>query len=171
MLREVQENIYQLTMAMPESRVKSINQVSGYIIKGENGARNLLIDTGLNQDSCLKPVLEAYEELGISQEDTDAFVTHTHFGNSGLIGRLKNNSNKIIIEAHEAELIKAVADEAYWEDIYDKYREEGLPMDYREYRDSHPAGENYCVDIPDIFCVNEGNILEYGSTIEKKLNG
>ena len=66
MLREVQENIYQLTMAMPESRVKSINQVSGYIIKGENGARNLLIDTGLNQDSvlslCLK-LMRSWEYL------------------------------------------------------------------------------------------------------------
>ena len=65
MLKEVQKNIYQLSMGMPETRVKSINQISVYIVKGEADERNLLIDTGINQESCLKPILEAYEELGI----------------------------------------------------------------------------------------------------------
>lgn len=162
MLREVQKNIYQLNMGMPETRVKSINQISVYIVKGEEGQRSLLVDTGINQDSCLLPILEAYEELGISQEDTDVFVTHMHSDHSGLIGRLKNDSNKIIAEEHEAELLRGMADEAYWDLLYDKYREEGLPMDHREYRDSHPDGENYCDDVPGIFCVKEGDTLEYG---------
>lgn len=103
MLKEVQKNIYQLSMGMPETRVKSINQISVYIVKGEADERNLLIDTGINQESCLKPILAAYEELGISQEDTDVFLTHMHSDHSGLIGRLKNENNRVIIEEHEAE--------------------------------------------------------------------
>ena len=46
MLKKVQKNIYQLSMGMPETRVKSINQISVYIVKGEADGRNLLIDTG-----------------------------------------------------------------------------------------------------------------------------
>ena len=142
MLKEVQKNIYQLSMGMPETRVKSINQISVYIVKGEADDRNLLIDTGINQESCLKPILAAYEELGISQEDTDVFLTHMHSDHSGLIGRLKNENNRVIIEEHEAELVKGMVDEAYWDLLYEKYKEEGLPMDHQEYRDSHPDGEN-----------------------------
>ena len=162
MLKEIQKNIYQLSMGMPETRVKSINQISVYIVKGEADERNLLIDTGINQESCLKPILAAYEELGISQEDTDVFLTHMHSDHSGLIGRLKNENNRVIIEEHEAELVKGMVDEAYWDLLYEKYKEEGLPMDHQEYRDSHPDGENYCEELPEISCIKEGDMLEYG---------
>lgn len=162
MLKKVQNNIYQLNMNMPETRVKSINEISVYIVKGEEGGRNLLVDTGINQQSNLGPILEAYEKIGIKQEDTDVFVTHMHSDHSGLLCKLQNSSNSIIAHEREAALINGMNDETYWEFLYYKYLEEGLPMEYREYRDSHPDGENYCEGGVDFVCVQEGDILEYG---------
>lgn len=162
MLREVQKNIYQLQMDMPETRVKSINRISVYIVKGSAGERNLLVDTGINQDSCLMPILDAYRALGISEENTDVFITHMHSDHSGLAARLKNPANAVIAEEREAALINGLHDEAYWRLLYELYRAEGLPMDYDEYRSSHPDGENYPSESTDISIVHAGDTLRYG---------
>jgi glyoxylase-like metal-dependent hydrolase (beta-lactamase superfamily II) len=160
MMEEVQKNIYMLRLPLPNTRVKSINMITLYIVKGEPGQRSLLVDTG--QKGCLEPILDAFKELGISPEETDIFLTHKHSDHDGLIKELQNPHNKIIAEEKDAINVSNINSDEYWQYLYGEYCREGLPMDYEEFRNSHPDGANHPQDGTVFTYIHEGDILEYG---------
>ncbi len=73
-------NFYRLEIPLPQNPLKYLNS---YLIKGQG--RNLLIDTGFNQEVCKNALLDGLRTLEVSLEETDIFITHLHADHSGLI--------------------------------------------------------------------------------------
>lgn len=162
MVTEIKKNIYSIDMNLPKNRVKSINYMRLFLIKGENGGRNLLIDTGINKPECMNTILEAFDELGITLENTDIFISHMHSDHTGLVNKLKVPENTVYAEETEAGLIEAMLHDDYWRYEYDIYRSEGLPMTYEDFFDSHPDGGYLTEPGTEFTYVHEGDIIEAG---------
>lgn len=247
MLTEILPDIYMLQMPIPESRVRSIDHIRLFIIRGPE--RNLLFDTGINQPSSLEPILAAFDELGISTENTDIFVSHLHPDHCGLAYKLQSGtrftsanelqtaaefystdesqktsefitenelqttaefysagdvqetagsitahklqttagscsvsdmqetsgsgsatdicsavSRRPRVYAHEkeAELIRIVSSEEYWRGRYNEYLTEGLPMNFEEFYNSHPAAEHFPEPDIDFTVLQDGDIIDLG---------
>lgn len=79
MYTHIEENIYSIFVPLPGNPLKNLN---AYLIKSESG-RNLLIDTGFRQDECRQALLAGLDELGVSMENTDIFLTHMHSDHTG----------------------------------------------------------------------------------------
>ena len=71
MYTHIEENIYSIFVPLPGNPLKNLN---AYFIKSESG-RNLLIDTGFRQDECRQALLAGLDELGVSMENTDIFLS------------------------------------------------------------------------------------------------
>ncbi len=66
MIEQLRENIYRIEIPLPKNPLKALNS---YFIRGRE--RNLLIDTGFNQDECRSAMDQAVQELEFSMENTD----------------------------------------------------------------------------------------------------
>ena len=93
MISEVANGIHMISLPFPRTRVKSINEIKLYVVRGEE--RNLLIDTGLNEPQYFELLTEDLRQLSIDMENTDIFLTHIHADHSGSLNRLKRDSNKV----------------------------------------------------------------------------
>lgn len=94
MVNKLAHNIYSFEVVLPDNPLKWLNT---YVITGENGGRNLLIDTGFNRPECLNGLLSGMRELGIKPEDTDVFLTHLHADHTGNAPALAKLGCKILM--------------------------------------------------------------------------
>jgi len=101
MPEEIYPNLYRLEIPLPESPLKYLNS---YVIKG--GARNLIIDTGLNRDVCKTAMLEGLKALDIDLNTVDIFITHLHADHFGLVSELATQNTKIYFNRPEKEIIE-----------------------------------------------------------------
>ena len=74
MVFKVSEGIYMIALPFLKTRVKSINEIKLYLIKGED--RNLLIDAGLNEIGYYESLLKDLDKLDVNMKNTDIFLTH-----------------------------------------------------------------------------------------------
>ena len=160
MVREVQKNIYALELVFPNRRVKSIDEIKLFLIRGEE--RNLLIDAGLNEPEYEALLRADLQELGVTMENTDIFVTHMHTDHSGLLNSLVTPSTKVYALKTEADTINQLCFDQYWRIAYYKYVQEGLPMDYQRYLDSHPNCAYMTKTPVDFTVLKEGDIISIG---------
>ncbi len=161
MVSKVSDGIYMIALPFLKTRVKSINEIKLYLIKGED--RNLLVDAGLNEIGYYQSLLKDLDELGISMKDTDIFLTHMHPDHSGPIVKLKNPDNKIYAVKQEADITNSLRTDEYWQARYKQYRREGLQMSYTEFTASHPACEYFPESPVDFTIVDEGQIISIGN--------
>ena len=82
MIRQLDKNLFLIPITLPNNPLKFINT---YLIRGE---RDLLIDTGFNNDICEAEMLESFDILQVDQKRLDIFVTHFHSDHVGLANRL-----------------------------------------------------------------------------------
>lgn len=85
---EIREGLWTFPIVFPDNPLKWLNC---YVIKGEKGERNLLIDTGFRQPECRDAPVSGMNALGIHAEDTDVFLTHLHsdhLGNAAFLQQL-----------------------------------------------------------------------------------
>jgi glyoxylase-like metal-dependent hydrolase (beta-lactamase superfamily II) len=101
MPQEIYPNLFRLEIPLPESPLKYLNS---YVIKG--GARNLIIDTGLNRDVCKTAMLEGLKALDIDLNTVDLFITHLHADHFGLVSELATQNSKIYFNRPEQEIIE-----------------------------------------------------------------
>lgn len=160
MVTEVLKGIYMISLPFMRRRVKSIDEIKLYVIKGEE--RNILIDTGLNEEEYHGTLMKDLEEIGVSMENTDIFLTHMHPDHSGLLVKLKTPTNHIIAVEEEARLANALRTDEYWTPRYQKYLTEGLPMTYDQLIASHPACEFFAEADSDFVIMKEGDTLDIG---------
>ena len=157
MVTKLQDNIYRIEVPLPKNPMQLLNS---YLIIGTE--RNLLIDTGFNRPECRKAIDDALEELRISLENTDIFVTHLHADHSGQVFHLKTNHNQIFAEEREAKVINLLHDDKYWDHIYYAFRKAGLRMEKEEAIATHPGVMWRPDETVEFTYVEDGQILHVG---------
>ncbi|SDH84114.1 Glyoxylase, beta-lactamase superfamily II [Desulfosporosinus hippei DSM 8344] len=101
MCQEIRPNLFRIEIPLPKNPLKALNS---YVIKGPE--RNLIIDTGMNREECLKAMQAGLIELSVNLNVTDFFITHLHADHLGLVANLASSTSKIYFNGPDAELIK-----------------------------------------------------------------
>ncbi len=102
MIEEISANLYKIEIPLPGSPLKAINS---YVIK--NRERNLIIDTGWNQEVCMQAMQAGLKELGVDTKKTDFFITHLHADHFGLVSYLDTDTSKIYFNQPDANRFKS----------------------------------------------------------------
>lgn len=151
------KNIYRIPVPLPGSPLK---QLSCFLIKGET--RNLMIDTGFNHPECEQAVRQGMEELGLSMENTDIFLTHLHADHSGLCARLQTPDTKVYISHIDGLRVNGFLQQSYWDTLMSYQNDMGFPEDKKLDYHLHPAYRNR-IDRPVSFTeVKEGDFFNVG---------
>ncbi len=98
MIEKIFDDLYRLEIPLPRSPLKALNS---YLIRGED--RFLIIDTGMNRETCLKAMRACLKELEVDLNKTDFFITHLHADHLGLIAHLATDSSKVYFSRAEAQ--------------------------------------------------------------------
>ena len=101
MAEEIAKDLFRIKVPLPETPLKYLN---AYAVKSPE--RSLVIDTGLNHDSCLKALLEGLAAVGVDPDQTDYFITHLHSDHFGLITRLAGENTRVFFNRPELEIIE-----------------------------------------------------------------
>jgi len=156
MIEEISANLYRIEIPLPGSPLKAINS---YVIK--NTERNLIIDTGWNQEVCIEAMKAGLKELGVDTKKTDFFITHLHADHFGLVSNLNTDTSKIYFNQPDADRFKS----GFRLDAFLNFaRLNGYPENELEKAlQSHPglkfrAKENLAFHI-----LKEGDILSIGN--------
>jgi glyoxylase-like metal-dependent hydrolase (beta-lactamase superfamily II) len=98
MIEEIMANLYRIEIPLPKSPLKALNS---YVIK--NTERNLIIDTGWNQEECMYAMQTGLRELGVDIRKTDFFITHIHSDHLGLVSNLITDTSMIYFNQPDAD--------------------------------------------------------------------
>jgi len=132
MIEEILANLYRIEIPLPKSPLKTLNS---YVIKSSE--RNLIIDTGWNQEECMNAMQTGLKELGVDIRKTDFFITHLHADHLGLISDLITDTSKIYFNQPDADRFKAGF---LWEDFVSFARLNGYPEnEIQAVTHSHPG--------------------------------
>jgi glyoxylase-like metal-dependent hydrolase (beta-lactamase superfamily II) len=102
MVEEILKNLYKIEIPLPKNPLKAINS---YVIK--NPERNLIIDTGWNQEECMEAMQTGLMELGVDIGKTDFFITHLHADHFGLLSSLVTDTSKIYFNQPDADRFRS----------------------------------------------------------------
>ncbi len=102
MIEEISANLYKIEIPLPKSPLKALNS---YVIK--NTERNLIVDTGWNQEECMQAMQAGLKELAVDVGRTDFFITHLHADHFGLISDLVTDSSEIYFNQPDADRFKS----------------------------------------------------------------
>lgn len=122
MIEEIAADLFRIEIPLPDLLLKFVNS---YVIKDPQ--RNLVIDTGMNNDECLDTMITSLRELGIGLENTDFFITHSHGDHIGLVSRLLSKGSAVYINKTETELIQKIRNGTLTEEIRNFLVESGFP--------------------------------------------
>ena len=102
MIEEILANLYKIEIPLPGSPLKALNS---YVLK--NAERNLIIDTGWNQEECMSSMRTGLRELGIEMKKTDFFITHLHADHFGLVSNLMTDTSTIYFNQPDADRFRS----------------------------------------------------------------
>ncbi len=102
MIEEISANLYKIEIPLPKSPLKALNS---YVIK--NTERNLIVDTGWNQEECMQAMQAGLKELAVDVGRTDFFITHLHADHFGLVSDLVTDSSEIYFNQPDADRFKS----------------------------------------------------------------
>lgn len=102
MIEEILANLYRIEIPLPGSPLKALNS---YVIKDKE--RNLIIDTGWNQEECMTAMQAGLSELEVYLGRTDFFITHLHADHFGLLSNLVTDTSKIYFNQPDAGRFRA----------------------------------------------------------------
>jgi len=98
MIENIMANLYRIEIPLPKNPLKAINS---YVIKSPE--RNLIIDTGWNEEECKKVIQDGLRNLKIDLRKTDFFITHLHSDHLGLVSILITDTSKIYFNQPDAD--------------------------------------------------------------------
>ncbi len=133
-MNELYKNIYQIDVTLPKSPLKLLHS---YLIKGDK--RNLLIDTGFNNQRCKDDLLQALYELDVDLDYTDIFLTHLHADHTGLVCSLLTGKNKVYCSDVDGKLMNSLVDEEFKDSINMNLEINSTPVEKRLDFKNHPA--------------------------------
>lgn len=156
MTEKILPDIYKIEVPLPDNPLRSLNS---YIVKSNN--RNLIIDTGMNREECLKAMLEGLERLRIDLNNTDFFITHLHADHLGLAAELSTESSIIYFNQPDADIINK---SSFLDDMIVFMKISGFPEDrlmdaflkHPGYKFKHTGTINFTI-------CKEADIIEIGN--------
>jgi len=155
MVEELYPDFYRIQIPLPNSPLKSLNS---YVIRG--GARNLIIDTGLNLDACKKAMLGGLAELGIGLETVDLFITHLHSDHFGLVTELAGEDTRIYFNRPDGERLENAQ---VFEHIHQYSEKNGFPGEgLLDALNQHPGVKYGAGWMPVLHILNDNDRLTVG---------
>jgi len=131
MIEEILINLYRIEIPLPKNPLKALNS---YVIKN---SRNLIIDTGWNQEECMNAMQTGLKELGVDLKKTDFLITHLHADHFGLVPNLITDTSTIYFNQPDADRFKGGFP---WDDFVSFARLSGYPEnEIQAIRQSHPG--------------------------------
>jgi glyoxylase-like metal-dependent hydrolase (beta-lactamase superfamily II) len=158
MIEELLPDLYRVEIPLPRSPLKALNS---YVVKGRD--RFLIIDTGMNREECLRPMLSALKKLEVDLSRTDFFITHLHADHSGLVGTLATDTSKVYFNRPEASSVAFQGSEDYWKGLFVFYHSNGFPEDeIKKVREGHPGYRYSLRRQINLTTTEEGDEIEVG---------
>ena len=133
-IEEILPNLYRIKVSFSGNPLGSTN---AYVVKGK---RNLIIDTGINNERSERALRDGLETLGVDLEKTDFFLTHLHADHMGLVSKLVTETSKVYFNQPDREII---SDKEHLNKVYAFYRENGFPEEELERAIEEHPGRNY----------------------------
>lgn len=155
MVKEVANGIYTFDIILPDNPLKWLNC---YVIKGRDGGRNLLIDSGFRMKECLDCLKSGMKELELRPENTDVFFTHLHSDHTGNANYLESIGCRLMINKTDYDLLFA-DDCAEWYRAAKGYGISGAVLDRMV---NNNPGIIYSPDPFKAEYIEAGDILCYG---------
>ena len=112
MLTQVYPNVYCNQIPLPKTTLKWLNS---YIITSSK--RNLIIDTGFNNELCKETLFNGIKELQLDLSKTDVLMTHIHSDHSALADILEEKGCTIYASEREAIDFDKMRDKSFWPDL------------------------------------------------------
>jgi len=132
MIEEVGTHLYKIEIPLPRNPLKALNS---YLVKSPE--RNLIIDTGWNQQECMDAMQAGLKELEIDIKKTDFFITHLHTDHLGLVANLVTDTSTIYFNQPEADRIKSGI---FLDDLMNFARLNGFPeKELQQIPHAHPG--------------------------------
>ncbi|MFC1513554.1 MBL fold metallo-hydrolase [candidate division KSB1 bacterium] len=120
MIEEIFPRLYKINIPLPKNPLIFVNS---YVIS--DGNRNLIIDTGLNQDDSFITMQFCLKKIGVDLSKTDFFITHFHADHIGLLGKLADRNSRIYFNEPDSALISAGG---LWDETIEFHNRLGYPM-------------------------------------------
>lgn len=102
MTTELMDGIFRLQIPLPKNPLVELN---AYLIRGKEGERSLLIDTGFCQEACREALFACLESLDVKMEETDILLTHLHSDHTGLMPEIVTDQTTVYISKPDRDWI------------------------------------------------------------------
>lgn len=158
MITKIKEDLYSITLPLPNNPLKSLN---AYVILGK---RNLLIDTGFRMEACKRALLTGLRELNISMDNTDIFLTHLHSDHTGLAPEIRGKNTRIYIGEKDLTHMPGKQGSFHWADSDDRFAAEGFPRALLARLEQENPARGYApIPYDSYIPVTDGDEFSYGT--------
>jgi glyoxylase-like metal-dependent hydrolase (beta-lactamase superfamily II) len=160
MVEEILTNLYKIEIPLPNSPLKALNS---YVIK--DSERNLVIDTGWNQEECMNAMQTGLRKLGVDIRKTDFFITHLHADHFGLVSNLITDTTTIYFNQPDADRFRSGFP---WDHFVNFARLNGYPEnELRAIRQTHPGFMFRAKEDLVFYILKEGDTISIGDYVFK----
>jgi glyoxylase-like metal-dependent hydrolase (beta-lactamase superfamily II) len=155
MIEELRPNLFRIEIPLPGSPLKYLNS---YVVRSND--KNLIIDTGLNQKECLIAMHAGLQQIGVSLDRTDIFITHLHADHFSLVSELATPDTTVWFNRPDAEIVESW-EGLEWMVAYSGRH--GFPEDrLKAALDTHPGAKFGSGWIPELKILGDGATINYG---------
>ena len=155
MIEQLQQDLFRIEIPLPKSPLKYLNS---YVVRSPE--KNLIIDTGLNQKECLSAMHAGLQEIGISLDRTDIFITHLHADHFSLVSALATPDTQVLFNRPDAEIVESWAG-FEWMIAY--AGRNGFPENQlRDAIEAHPGSKFGSDWVPELKILEDGEQIVYG---------
>ncbi|MDY6850475.1 MAG: MBL fold metallo-hydrolase, partial [Thermodesulfobacteriota bacterium] len=155
MVEEILPDLFRIKIPMTGNPLKYINS---YVVRSAD--RNLIIDTGLNNEECHKAMLAGLDELNVDLARTDFFITHFHADHFGLVLKLITDTSTVFFNRPDSEFLEGFST---WEPMFEYARRYGFPKDQvRAAIESHPGFKHGSTWMPETNILEDDEIISAG---------
>ncbi len=164
MIEELSPNLHKIEVPLPRSPLKATNS---YVIKGDG--RFLIVDTGMNREECLRPLLDSLKKLNVDLAKTDLFITHLHADHLGLSAILATDSSKVYFDKTEAAIMaRYQTSQGPWYEQFAFFVSNGFPeAECKKGLESHPGVRFSTKKNVDFSTLKDGDKIEIGDYLFK----
>lgn len=160
MVEEILPDLFRIKIPMTGNPLKYLNS---YVVRSAD--RNLIIDTGLNNEECHKAMLAGLGELNVDLARTDFFITHFHADHFGLVLKLVTSTSTVFFNRPDSEFLEGFSS---WEPMLKYARRYGFPKDQaRAAIESHPGFKHGSAWMPETNILEDDEVIEAGEYLFK----
>ena len=155
MVEKLANNLYTFKIRLPRNPLQWLNC---YVIKGGEGERNLLVDSGFKKPVCLADLKAGMAELELDPKETDVYFTHFHVDHVGNGKALADMGCRIFMGSIEYQYFR----DARWKNTLWHMVKDGMPQHEVDYFVELDAKNGTDPTEFTAQTVEPGGILSYG---------